>query len=87
MNEEGMILGCENKLDFEVTGFQIHGHTHNSNADYYAMKSEDQMKWKSDHPEFITVPDITHYSFNVSIEVIDYKPIPFTDIVEKMNQK
>ena len=33
MNEEGMILGCENKLDFEVTGFQIHGHTHNTRSE------------------------------------------------------
>ena len=29
MNEEGDILGCENKVEFEVTGFRIYGHTYN----------------------------------------------------------
>lgn len=33
MNEEGVINGCENKLDFEVTGFQIHGHTHSTRTE------------------------------------------------------
>ena len=28
LNEEGVVLGCENKVEFEVTGFRIHGHTH-----------------------------------------------------------
>ena len=28
MNEEGVVVGCENKVEFEVTGFRIHGHTH-----------------------------------------------------------
>lgn len=79
----------KNKIDLSNQDVlkNIHGHTHNSNADYYAMKPEDQMKWNSEHPEFRTIPDITHYSFNVSMEVIDYKPILFNDIVEKMNQQ
>ena len=62
----------------------IFGHVHNSNADYYAMKAEDQKNWNLEHPEFRTIPDITSHTFNVSIEVIDYKPILFEDIVEKM---
>lgn len=64
----------------------IHGHVHNSNADFYAMKPEDQKEWNSDHPEFRTIPDITKHSFNVSIEVIDYKPILFDEVVEKMKR-
>jgi len=62
----------------------IFGHVHNSNADFYAMKPEDQKHWNDEHPEFRTIPDITSHSFNVSIEVIDYKPIAFETIVEKM---
>jgi calcineurin-like phosphoesterase family protein len=69
-------------LDF----LNIHGHTHNSNADFYSMSNEDKKHWNSSEDKYRTIPDITRISFNVSLEVIDYKPIPFEDIVEKMNQ-
>lgn len=26
-------MGCENKVEFEVTGFRIHGHTHSIRSD------------------------------------------------------
>lgn len=29
--------------------------------------------------------NISHYNFNVSVEVIDYKPIKFEEVVERMN--
>lgn len=64
----------------------IHGHTHNSNADFYAMKPEDQKHWNDEHPNFRTIPDITKHSFNASIEVIDYKPIAFETIIDKMKK-
>lgn len=33
LNEEGNVLGCENKIEFEVTGFRVHGHTHSLRSD------------------------------------------------------
>lgn len=32
MNEEGSIMGCEEKKEFEITGFRIHGHAHNKQS-------------------------------------------------------
>ena len=29
MNEEGTIVGCEEKKEFEITGFRVQGHAHN----------------------------------------------------------
>lgn len=29
MNEEGIVIGCEEKKIFEITGFRIQGHAHN----------------------------------------------------------
>jgi calcineurin-like phosphoesterase family protein len=57
---------------------------HNSNADYYAMSPQDRDKWNSENPEFRNIPDITKHSFNVSIEVIDYKPVTLEHVIESM---
>ena len=79
-------LLTKNKIDltYHPKLKNIHGHVHNSNADYYLMTKEEQKKFDEEHPDFGHTPDITKHSFNVSIEVIDYRPIPFELVVEKM---
>lgn len=78
-------LITKNKIDVRGSPFKnIFGHTHNSNADFYALPPEGQKQWNSNNPEWRPVPDITKSWFNVSIEVIDYKPIAFEEIVQKM---
>lgn len=62
----------------------IHGHIHNSFEKYLKLSKEDQRKLDAKHSEFGHIPDITKHSFNVSIEVIDYKPIAFETIIDKM---
>lgn len=62
----------------------IHGHIHNSFEKYQKLSIEDQKKTDLQHSEFGHIPDITKRSFNVSIEVIDYKPIAFETILDKM---
>ena len=79
-------LLTKNKIDltYHPTLKNIFGHVHNSNADFYALPEEDKKHWNEDDPKYRPIPDITKHSFNVSIEVIDYKPIPFELVVEKM---
>lgn len=62
----------------------IHGHIHNSFEKYQKLSVEDQKKWDLRNLEFGHIADITKHSFNVSIEVIDYKPIAFETIIEIM---
>lgn len=80
----------ESKHHLDLTGTQlknIHGHIHNSNQDYYDMKDEDKPNWNSpNHKELRTIPDISKNSFNVSLEVINYTPIRFEQIVDAMNK-
>jgi calcineurin-like phosphoesterase family protein len=66
-------------LDF----INIHGHTHNSNADFYSMSDEDKKHWNSSEDKYRTIPDITRISFNVSLEVIGYKPISLEELENK----
>lgn len=33
MNDDGTLVGCESRIQFEVTGFRLHGHTHNLHSD------------------------------------------------------
>lgn len=80
-------LKTKNKVDLQYypTLKNIFGHVHNSNADFYALPIEDRKHWNENDPKYRPIPDITKYSFNVSIEVIDYKPIQFETVAEKMN--
>lgn len=79
-------LLTKNKIDLRGTPKlkNIFGHVHNSNADFYALTPEQQKTWNVDHQGYDPIPDVTRYWFNVSIEVIDYKPIAFETVVEKM---
>lgn len=82
-------LKSKHHLDLNGTQLKnIHGHIHNSNQDYYDMKDEDKPNWNSpNHKELRTIPDISKNSFNVSLEVINYTPIRFEQIVDAMNKK
>lgn len=75
-------------LDLSGTDLvNIHGHIHNSNQDFYNLKDEDKQHWNSkDHQELRTIPDISKNSFNVSIEVINYTPIRWEQIVDSINK-
>lgn len=77
----------QHHLDLNGTTLKnIHGHIHNSNSDFYALPKEDQPKWNSDDPKCRPIKDITTHSFNVSVEVINYTPIRFEQIVESMSK-
>lgn len=75
-------LLTKHHLDLTNTDLRnIHGHTHNSCADFYAMTEDEKPQWNSGNPKFQPIKDITKNSFNVSIEVINYSPIRFEQIV------
>lgn len=78
ISKNGIDLTYHSKLK------NIHGHIHNSFEKYLKLSKEEQEKSDLRNSEFGHIPDITKHSFNVSIEVIDYKPILFETIIEKL---
>ena len=81
-------LITKNKIDltYHPKLKNIYGHVHNSNADFYALTPEQQKEWNSKNPDIRTIPDVTKHWFNVSIEVINYKPIQFDEVIERMKK-
>jgi calcineurin-like phosphoesterase family protein len=47
------------------------------------MSNEDKKHWNSSEDKYRTIPDITRISFNVSLEVIGYKPISLEELESK----
>lgn len=67
LNEEGEIIGCENKVEFEVTGFRIHGHTHSIRSDAATSGIEISLLSEDRVIQTVTTDEEGYYTFeNIS---------------------